>query len=74
MPLQNIAIKKIKVVENHRVNIDATHLDELMQSIKQHGLMQPIGVALNGAGSFVLRFGHRRLLACEKLGYKTLIA
>ena len=74
MALHDVAIGKIKVVENHRVNINDVHLAELMQSIRQHGVMQPIGVASNGNGAFVLRFGHRRLLACQKLGWKTIPA
>jgi ParB/RepB/Spo0J family partition protein len=71
---QEIPIVKIKIVDNHRTNIEKTHLDELMQSIKQHGLMQPVGVAKNGKSGYVLRFGQRRFLACKKLGYKTITA
>lgn len=74
MKVQDIPINRIKIVENHRTNIEKTHLDELMQSIQQLGLKQPIGVALSGKGKYSLRFGQRRLLACEKLGYKTISA
>lgn len=72
--LQEIPIKKIKVVENHRTNINKTDLHELMLSIKQNGLQQPIGVSQSGKEGFVLIFGHRRLLACEKLGWTTIPA
>jgi ParB/RepB/Spo0J family partition protein len=74
MKVQEIPIEKIRITENHRVNIDSTHLDELMQSIKQRGLIQPIGVSANGHNDYILRFGQRRLLACKKLGYKTISA
>ncbi|MBW1812094.1 MAG: ParB/RepB/Spo0J family partition protein [Deltaproteobacteria bacterium] len=74
MSLQQIPIKKIRITENCRTNIGSTHLDELMQSIKQHGVMQPIGVVCAGKGKYKLRFGQRRVLACEKLGYKTIPA
>jgi ParB/RepB/Spo0J family partition protein len=74
MSLQKVEINKIKVVENHRTNVNETHLDEMMQSIKQHGVLQPIGIAKDGKGGYVLRFGQRRLLACKKLGYKTIDA
>ena len=74
MSLQQVPLDKIRITENHRVNIGATHLDELMESIKQHGVMQPIGLACDGKGKFKLRFGQRRLVACEKLGYKTIPA
>jgi len=73
MNVQEIQISKIKIVENHRTSIEKTHLDELMQSIKQHGLIQPIGVSKKGNG-YTLRFGQRRFLACQKLGYKSIPA
>jgi ParB/RepB/Spo0J family partition protein len=66
---KDIPIKDIRIVENHRTNIEQSHLDELMQSIKQHGLIQPIGVAPDGEKGFILRFGQRRFLACKKLGH-----
>ncbi len=72
MKIKEIPIKKIKIKENHRVDIEKTKLDELMQSIKQRGLLQPIGVIEKKNGSYWLRFGQRRLLACQKLGYKTI--
>ncbi len=76
MSLQKIALDKIRIIENHRTNINATHLEEMMQSIKQHGVLQPIGVALDpkNKGGFILRFGQRRFLACKKLGHKTIEA
>ena len=74
MKMQEIPISKIKILENHRVNIERTNLDELMQSIKQHGLIQPIGVFQIGKGKYVLKFGQRRYLACQKLGFKTILA
>lgn len=74
MSLQKIEINKIKIIENHRSNIQDSGLDEMMQSIKQYGVLQPIGVARDGNGGFLLRFGQRRMMACKKLGYKTIEA
>lgn len=74
MKILEIPIKKIVVTENHRTNIGETHLDELMNSMRQNGLEQPIGLAEYGAGKYQLVFGHRRLLAAEKLGWKTITA
>jgi len=70
----DVQISKIKVTENHRVNVDQTNIPELMQSIKQHGLKQPIGLAKGKNGNFDLIFGNRRLIACEKLGWKRIPA
>lgn len=71
--VQDIKIKDIDVVENHRINVNETNLNELMQSIKEHGLEQPIGVAKHGE-KYNLIFGHRRMLAFQKLGYETIPA
>lgn len=68
MNVQEIPISKIQVVENSRINIK--NLEGLMQDIKQHGLKQAIGVIPTKGGEFVLVFGHRRLSACQKLGWK----
>lgn len=72
--VQEIPIKKIKVLENHRTNISGTNLAELMNSIRQHGLQQAISVAQTAKNGYVLIFGNRRLLACEKLGWTTISA
>lgn len=72
--VSEIPIKQIFVVENHRSKIEKTHLEELMQSIKQHGIKQAIGVSQDGKNHYTLIFGHRRLLACQKLGWETIPA
>lgn len=81
--LKEIPIKDISIIENHRENIEKTDLHELMTSIKQHGLKQPIGVFQPSPkakkdrkikGKYVLLYGNRRLVACHKLGYKTISA
>ncbi len=62
-----LPIEKIQVAENVRTETDSD-LAELMESIKQHGLLEPIGVWQTG-GQYVLSYGHRRLTACKKLGW-----
>lgn len=69
-----IPIKSIKVIENTRNEISDTAIGELMLSLKQHGLKQPIGVSIKAKGEYELIFGHRRLLAAEKLGWNTIEA
>jgi len=68
-----IPIDKIRSIENVRTYINDTEIAELMQSIKQHGLLQSIGVWL-GNDEYILSYGHRRLNACKKLGWKTISA
>ena len=54
-----------------RMDIDPGGIEELAQSISEIGLLQPILVAIDG-DRFELVFGHRRWLACEKLGLSSI--
>lgn len=45
-----------------------TALDELVQSIKENGLISPIVVRPHKEGGYEIISGHRRKLACEKAG------
>ena len=51
------------------------HIDELAQSIKKQGLLQPIVVCPGDAdGTWEILMGQRRFLACKELGYETIRA
>lgn len=65
--VQNLPLNKIKLGRNSRISVSTEELDGLMQSIKETGLLQPIGVVRSGAG-FEICYGNRRFLACSKLG------
>lgn len=73
MNIQEIPIEKIKVMENVRIRTHEAKIDELMSDIKQKGLLQPICVKKNGK-EFIIQYGNRRLLACQKLGWTTIPA
>jgi len=49
-------------------------IDDLAQSIKRQGLLQPIVVAKNPDGRYEIIAGQRRFLAHQKLGYTTIRA
>lgn len=66
---ESVPIEKIKQL--HNIRTDAGDMTELMESIRQIGLMQPIGLWDNGSECRVV-WGNRRLNALRKLGYKTL--
>jgi ParB/RepB/Spo0J family partition protein len=51
----------------HRVTIEEEALNDLMQSIRQHGLINRIGVRQTAEG-FELIDGHRRYLAHQRIG------
>ncbi|MGH7606287.1 MAG: ParB/RepB/Spo0J family partition protein [Gemmatimonadales bacterium] len=56
-----------------RQTVDPAALDELVSSIKQAGLLQPI-VVRRANGSFELIAGERRLRACQQLGWERIPA
>lgn len=66
--VQKMALNKIKLGKNSRLSVSKEELDGLMQSIKEVGLLQPIGVAKNGTG-YEICYGNRRFMACSKLGF-----
>ena len=73
MQVTNIKINEIDVTENVRLSKGDTDIKQLMESIKQHGLKQAIGVVQSGKG-YTLLYGFRRLTAYKKLGYNTIPA
>jgi len=53
-----------------RQDVDPAALEELVSSIKQAGLLQPVVVRrANGGGGYELIAGERRLRACQQLGW-----
>jgi ParB family chromosome partitioning protein len=62
-----------------RQDVDPTALEELVSSIKQAGLLQPVVVrrvngGAGGGGSYELIAGERRLRACQQLGWERIPA
>jgi ParB/RepB/Spo0J family partition protein len=51
-----------------RAAMDEHALDELMNSIRITGLLQPIGLIVVG-DRYEIRFGHRRFIAVQRLGW-----
>jgi len=71
MEIEEVEIKKITQDENIRGRISDKSVANLMRSIKNDGLLQPIGVFRDGR-RYEIIFGNRRLEACKKLGWKTI--
>ena len=53
-----------------RRHIDQDKLNELAETIKQKGLLQPLVVQIDENGEYILIAGERRLLACRIAGVK----
>ena len=76
MNVKDIEIGKIKQLENIRLRIEDEDVHTLMASIKQDGLLEPVGVATTPGSKdeYLIVYGNRRLEACRKLGWKTIPA
>ena len=62
--LNTIELSKIKVVSNTRKVFDENSLIELTASIKEKGVLQPLGVLQEKDNKFRLIYGERRFRAC----------
>lgn len=79
MEIRDIELSAIKVSElNTRKDLNAgtedAGLEDLANSIKEKGLLNPIIVRKNNDGSYGLIAGQRRFLACQRLGWRTIPA
>ncbi len=73
--MMEIPINKIKLGRNSRMTVTDAEIAGLMQSIKETGLLQPIGVVPGvRKGDYEIAYGNRRFLAISKLGFKTIPA
>lgn len=73
--VSEIAMDKIQINPfQPRKHFDKESLDELANSIKEYGLLQPIVVLKKDANSFILVAGERRLRASKILGWKKIRA
>ena len=66
----NINVESINVDKGIRQSIDKKSLDELVASIKEHGILQPIIVEETGEEQYKLHIGSRRTAAARILGLK----
>ena len=60
--------------EQPRKKFDVTSLRELTESIKQHGVIQPIIVNKTSGNRYLIVAGERRFRACLNSGQKTIPA
>lgn len=71
----NLPLHLIKTdPDQPRKHFDAQALQELADSIKEYGLLEPIGVRDNGDGTYMLIHGERRLRAHKLAALQTIKA
>ena len=74
-PIKNINIDLLVPFENHPFKKrDGIENEELKESIKENGLLEPIIVRSFSAGTYEIISGHRRVEVCRELGIQTVPA
>ena len=64
-----VPMDQIKAVMNVRKTYTDESIEEMAESLKEHGLIQPVTVYLRGPEDHVLCYGHRRYLGARKAGF-----
>ena len=73
--IKNINIDLLIPFENHPFKKrDGVEKEELEESIKENGLLQPIIARSFSAGTYEINSGHRRVEVCRELGIQTIPA
>ena len=73
--IKNINIDLLIPFENHPFKKrDGIEKEELTESVKENGLLQPIIVRSFSAGTYEIISGHRRVEVCRELGIQTVPA
>lgn len=72
---QEISLDLIDVdPDQPRKEFDKDSIKALSQSIKTHGLLQPISVREGSEGRYIINYGERRFKACKLAGLKNIKA
>lgn len=74
MKVQAIPLDQISQDKNTRGDYRDSSIDEIMTSMRQHGLLQPIALFVKKDGKYTVVFGNRRVIAAKKLGWKEIDA
>lgn len=73
--IKNINIDLLIPFKNHPFKKrDGIEKEELTESIKENGLLEPIIVRSFSAGTYEIISGHRRVEVCKELGIQTVLA
>ena len=71
--IESISINSIIPFQGHTFKVlDDAKMEELVQSISEHGVMVPAIAFINEDNNIELVAGHRRMRACELAGLETL--
>jgi ParB/RepB/Spo0J family partition protein len=68
MILEYIPAKRLRAHEDNREDDHGEEFDELIASIREHGIVQPLNVRRTNCGDYEILGGHRRWRAALKIG------
>lgn len=68
----HVEVDLIDVADNVRTVADPAADAELLASVRESGVLEPVGVTLAASGRYLLRYGHRRLEASKAAGLPTI--
>jgi ParB family transcriptional regulator, chromosome partitioning protein len=74
LPLGEIDVSAFNTRKDLSAGMEDSSIDDLAASIKEKGLLSPVMVRVASGGRYELVAGQRRLLACRKLGMRTISA
>jgi len=74
LPIDEITISEFNTRKDLAAGTEDSSIDDLAASIREKGLLNPIIVRSSSSGNYELIVGQRRLLACRKLGLKSIAA
>jgi ParB family chromosome partitioning protein len=70
----DIRLSELNIRKDLKAGTEDTGLEDLAESIKEKGLLNPLIVRKLRDGTYELIAGQRRFLACQKLGWETVPA
>lgn len=74
LEIASISISPLNTRKNLEAGTEDTNLEDLADSIREHGLLNPVIVMRVPAGGYELIAGQRRYYACRQLGMNTISA
>jgi len=72
--MEDIKLSSLNIRKDLKAGTEDTGLEDLPESIKEKGLLNPLIVRRLRDGTYEIVAGQRRFLACQKLGLKTVPA
>jgi ParB family chromosome partitioning protein len=73
LPQHLEAVDPKTLLLDRNVRLDASADEDLIESIRVHGVLQPPAVVRTADGGLRVKMGHRRTLAAVEAGYQTIV-